>query len=93
MAGIRHEPGKLFRPMGQIEAAGADSASRMRALSGLASLLRAAEAGRKFRRADGNRPAAPDIPAPNGSAPSGSPLGGSAPSGSNVVRLIVPARP
>ena len=82
MAGTGDELGNLFRSMGKGEVAGVHSASRMRALSGLSSLLRAAEAARKFRRLSGNHPAVPEEPAP----------GGSAPSGSNVVQLIPAAR-
>ena len=77
MAGTRDELGKLFRPMGEREVADADSASRMRALSGLARLLRAAEEAREFRRAYRSDPAAAEAPADDRS---------------NVVRLIVPAR-
>ncbi len=82
MAGIRDELGKLFRPMGERAVEDAHSARRMRALSGLASLLRAAEEARGKRRARRNDSAVADTPAPSGSAPRGS----------NVVRLIPPAR-
>ena len=77
MAGIRDEPGKLFRPMGESEVADVDSASRIRALSGLARLLRAAEEARELRRAYKNDPAAAKAPADDRS---------------NVVRLTIPAR-
>ena len=87
MAGTGDELGKLFRPIGESGVEEIDPARRMRALSGLASLLRAAEEARGKRRARLNRPADPEEPAPNGPAPRGS-----APSGSNVVRLTPPAR-
>ncbi len=82
MAGTGDELGKLFRPMGESEVEQIDPARRMRALSGLASLLRAAEEARGKRRARGNDPAVADTPAP----------GGQSPSGSNVVQLIPSAR-
>ncbi len=82
MAGFHHELGKLYRSMGVGDTERVDPANRMRALSGLARLLRAAEEARDLRRAyRSDRPAA-EIPTHDRLTEDRS----------NVVPLIVPAR-